>query len=148
MGYKFKKRILLIFNIFFLVEFIFAQDKPLAPEQDISSFSKQVILKVITSPPHAKIFINSSYYGISPLDIILVGPGDYTVEARLQEQATSAQVSITQEKYAEINLKFSPQPLNIVPFIILSILTGMGILIFKRTKTKEVKYSSLERIYK
>jgi hypothetical protein len=111
------------------------------------SLAEEVTLKIMTTPPYAKIYINSAYYGISPLTTKVAAYGDYTIEAQLHEQVTTAHISIADEKLTEVSLKFAPEPLNIVAFIILFVLTVLGALVFGRVRTKEAKYSSIKRMY-
>jgi len=99
-------------------------------------------LQVITTPAHAKIFINSEYAGISPLVINIPKPGNYYIEARLSNQTVSARITLSGQTLSEVNLAFPPQPFNILAFIILLLLTVVGIVSLRRIKPKEVIYSS------
>jgi hypothetical protein len=112
-----------------------------------ASSTEEVILKIITAPPHAKIYINSAYFGISPLTARVAAYTDYIIEAHLHKQMTTARISIAGEKITEINLKFAPEPLNIAAFIILFVLTVIGVFMFGKVKIKEAKYSSVKRMY-
>ena len=134
------RRIIIFICLFSLKPIIYA-------DESVDTDREEVILKVVTTPPHAKIYINRAYYGISPLTTTIAAPGNYTIEAHLHNQQTAAQISITDEKITEVNLKFAPEPLNIAAFIILLVLTTLGIIVFGRVKTKEAKYSSRERMY-
>jgi len=139
--------VIIIICLFFLNSYLYSDEKADTVSQSQSHLSEEVTLKVITSPPHAKIYINSRYCGISPLTTMVAAPGDYTIEAHLHTKLTTAQISITNEKLTEVNLKFPPGPLNIAAFIILLGITFLGIITFGRVKTKEAKYSSIERLY-
>jgi hypothetical protein len=125
-----------LFGVFMLHVSGFAQDAP-----DTASPGK-VTLRVITTPAHARIYINNSFSGISPLTATVDVPGDYVVEARLSRQTTSAQISLTGETLTEVNLTFPPQPFNILALIILLVLTGAGIIVLRRVKSREVIYST------
>ncbi len=69
-------------------------------------------------------------------------PGDYIVEARLSRQTTSAQISLAGHTHTEVNLTFPPQPINILALVILLVLTGAGIVILCRVRSRVVIYSS------
>ncbi|MBN1797806.1 MAG: PEGA domain-containing protein [Spirochaetales bacterium] len=142
-----KGQIIIVFCLFLLGFHMYADEQEDAVSETHTDLSEEVILKVITSPPHAKIYINSTYCGISPLTTKVAAPGSYTIEARLHKHLTTAYISVIDEKITEINLKFPPEPLNIVAFIILLGMSVISIIVFGRVKTKEAKYSSIERMY-
>jgi hypothetical protein len=129
-------------QVFCVIGIFLFQSGALAQDAPGTAGAGKATLRVITTPAHARIYINEGYVGTSPLSAKVSVPGDYFVEARLSGQTTSAQISLAGETPAEVNMVFSPQPFNILALVILLVLTAVGMIVLGRVTSREVMYSS------
>lgn len=86
-------------------------------------------IRVTTKPEQAEIFLNGAFRGITPLEIMDVEPGTYTVMVKTAYNAKDMTVQVEPNKVAEVDLALTKPSTVFIPGIVVTAISLLSFLL-------------------